>query len=439
VNRQSRVNRIVAMGADFVIALAIAAGGLVLGAPSAAAASCNGGSHQTTLTAGGATPGSGNPSTTFTFSVRYADTAGCAPSAVTVMVPGQPTVTMTASRTSFRSGVVFTASIQLPAGVWPYRFEAVSGSGAGLRTVILDLVSPATITVTAPTPAPTPRPTPAPTPRPTPAPTPRPTPRPTPKATPKPTAKPPAATPKPTPKPSQAPASAGPGGGASGGSSPTPAGAGSVSSGSGASPIAPAAGSGLDSGGRAPWGSEPDDATLITGGIDGWAPVIAWLTTTMLGVAVFAWTIRRPQRDDESALANALSMVAADARFGGGTKRPNDTPSSPHLEPTGSERAEELGLPAGTTVGGLTGNRPSGWQSRPALLFDSAPVRGAVRRRITYRLVRLSDAPDDLRSREVMRLDRGDEVEIVGREGTFLQVATPTGEIGWIPNISIIG
>jgi hypothetical protein len=246
-------------------------------------------------------------------------------------------------------------------------------------------------------------------------------------------------TPKPTPKPSPAPASAGPGGGASGGSSPTPAGAGSVSSGSAASSIAPAAGSGLDSGGREPWDAAPDEATLISGGIDGWAPVIAWLTTTMLGVVVFAWTLRRPQRDDESALATALSMVAADARFGGGTKRPHDAGSPSLLEATGTERAEEMGLPAGTRVGGLTGNRPSGWQSRPALLFDSASARGAVRRRITYRLVRLSDAPDDLRSREIMRLDRGDEVEIVGHEGSFLQVATPTGEIGWIPNISIIG
>ncbi|HEY8845145.1 MAG TPA: hypothetical protein VIM24_00665, partial [Candidatus Limnocylindrales bacterium] len=69
----------------------------------------------------------------------------------------------------------------------------------------------------------------------------------------------------------------------------------------------------------------------------------------------------------------------------------------------------------------------------------SAPARDVVRRRITSRLVRLSDGPDDLRSREIMRLDRGDEIEIVGQGGSILQVRTPTGATGWIPTISIIG
>jgi hypothetical protein len=84
-------------------------------------------------------------------------------------------------------------------------------------------------------------------------------------------------------------------------------------------------------------------------------------------------------------------------------------------------------------------NRPTGWQSRPALSFEAPPARDAVRRRITYRLVRLSDGPDDLRSSEIMRLDRGDEIEILRQEGTFIQVRTPTGEIGWIPSITIFG
>jgi hypothetical protein len=38
-----------------------------------------------------------------------------------------------------------------------------------------------------------------------------------------------------------------------------------------------------------------------------------------------------------------------------------------------------------------------------------------------------------------MRLDRGDEIEILGQEGSYLQVRTPTGATGWIPNLSIIG
>ena len=49
-------------------------------------------------------------------------------------------------------------------------------------------------------------------------------------------------------------------------------------------------------------------------GLDGLAgrlPIMVWVTTTMLGVAVFAWTLRRPQRAEDSPLAAALSMVAS--------------------------------------------------------------------------------------------------------------------------------
>jgi hypothetical protein len=76
-------------------------------------------------------------------------------------------------------------------------------------------------------------------------------------------------------------------------------------------------------------------------------------------------------------------------------------------------------------------------KTRRPLLFVLAPDRGVIRRRITERLVRLSDAPDDRRSREIMRLDRGDEVEVLGHHGIVLWVRTPTGDVGWIPEASI--
>jgi hypothetical protein len=50
----------------------------------------------------------------------------------------------------------------------------------------------------------------------------------------------------------------------------------------------------------------------------------------------------------------------------------------------------------------------------------------------------LSDGPDDLRSSEIGRLDRGDEVEIIGDVGGFLQVRTPSGLEGWVPRIAIV-
>ena len=79
---------------------------------------------------------------------------------------------------------------------------------------------------------------------------------------------------------------------------------------------------------------------------------------------------------------------------------------------------------------------PIGQRRRP-LVFARAAERGVVRRRIADRLVRLSDSADDLRSREITRLDVGDEVEILGQHGTLLWIRTPTGDVGWIPSTSI--
>jgi hypothetical protein len=58
---------------------------------------------------------------------------------------------------------------------------------------------------------------------------------------------------------------------------------------------------------------------------------------------------------------------------------------------------------------------------------------------IGYRLVKLSDGADDLRSREIGRLDRGDEVEVIGEEGGSLKVRTPSGLEGWVPRVAIVG
>jgi hypothetical protein len=183
------------------------------------------------------------------------------------------------------------------------------------------------------------------------------------------------------------------------------------------------------------WGASSAEFVSVTAGIDGRLPIVAWFTTTMLGVAVFAWVLRRPQREHDSPLAAALSVVAAgQVRFSRDFLESPTTPSDPSGTDEGPDSALAVAEPAA-----LSGNRPSGWQTRPPLLFTLPADRGVVRRLITHRLVRLSDAPDDLRSGEIMRLDRGDEAEILGQEGNFLWVRTPTGEVGWIPTISIIG
>lgn len=68
-----------------------------------------------------------------------------------------------------------------------------------------------------------------------------------------------------------------------------------------------------------------------------------------------------------------------------------------------------------------------------------APAKGNERFRIGYRSVRIGDGPDEFRSTELGRLDRGDEVEILGSHEGFLQVRTPAGLTGWIPRHTITG
>lgn len=162
--------------------------------------------------------------------------------------------------------------------------------------------------------------------------------------------------------------------------------------------------------------------------------ITAWVTTTMFGVLVFAWVLRRPQREADSPLAAALSLVATDraARLADASEAPSMTAATSSIEV-----AADGWMPIGPPLG-PTGHRLTGGEPRPPLRFETGPASDAERRKITYRLVRLSDAPDEYRSREIMRLDRGDEIDIIGQEGTFLHVRTPTGAIGWVPSDSII-
>jgi SH3-like domain-containing protein len=71
--------------------------------------------------------------------------------------------------------------------------------------------------------------------------------------------------------------------------------------------------------------------------------------------------------------------------------------------------------------------------------FATPARRGVERHLITYRWVRLSDGPDERASNEVGRLDRGDEIEVIGEHEGSLQVRTSDGLEGWVPRVVIVG
>jgi hypothetical protein len=178
------------------------------------------------------------------------------------------------------------------------------------------------------------------------------------------------------------------------------------------------------------------DSVLGPGGsLDSRLPIVMWVTTMILGVLIFAWILRRPQQEADHPLAAALTLMADDRPI---RAHPARDAAAALVARASALALERGGWETDPNANRSTSNRPVSWQSRPALLFDAAPARDAVRRQITYRLVRLSEGPDDFVSREIIRLDRGDEIEIVGQQGSFLQVRTPSGEVGWIPSDSLI-
>ncbi len=59
------------------------------------------------------------------------------------------------------------------------------------------------------------------------------------------------------------------------------------------------------------------------------------------------------------------------------------------------------------------------------------------RRRVRYRLVRMSSIPDEIMGDEVARLDRGDEVELIRSSGSYWLVRTPYGEEGWVHQMTL--
>ena len=74
--------------------------------------------------------------------------------------------------------------------------------------------------------------------------------------------------------------------------------------------------------------------------------------------------------------------------------------------------------------------------------FETPPAPGVERALVRSRLVRLSAEPDDFRSVEFGRLDRGDEVEIVDSFESYLYVRIPDGTQGWIrpsgPRLAVV-
>ena len=104
-------------------------------------------------------------------------------------------------------------------------------------------------------------------------------------------------------------------------------------------------------------------------------------------------------------------------------------------EPLPTVRADEANMPrwrrpslkAARFASERVPNAPA-----PNLVFAAAAATDVERRLVRYDLVRLGDAPDEVKSREVGQLQANDQVEVLERRGNWLRVRTPVGVEGWL-------
>jgi hypothetical protein len=150
-------------------------------------------------------------------------------------------------------------------------------------------------------------------------------------------------------------------------------------------------------------------------------PLFIWIITTLAGAWIFMLLVRRSQTDDDSWSASLVAATESEGPVPAGVPlaapRPVDGPSA-------SSAAQPARPPAAP---------------RAPQVFSAAPAKGVERVKVGYRRVRLSSKPDAVRSVELGRLERGDEVEIIESYEGFLRVQTPGGVTGWIQRHTVVG
>jgi hypothetical protein len=380
-------------------------------------------------------PGSGTTATTIKFTVGYRNREGSAPAYVRVVIDGTAHE-MRGGATDWKHGVIYTFASKLTVGT-----HKVSFAASDTRR-FTDTVAGATVKITAPpAPKPTPKPTPAPTPAPTPKPTPKPTPAP-PVATPAPdattgpapttTAGPPdeASTP-PSSDPSSAPYAspdASPAPIITAGGPAGPAGGGTVPGGGAGSP--PSAGMG--------WGAITSALSAL--GLDGGQPHLGLLptlvgTTGAVAMGMAFAIFGKKRRDEEQPVPD--EVLKAQAARGSGVAATSELtrPFSAPLE--GEAAMPRWRRPSLLEARKADPTRSVSTTQRLAFTGGGSSNEGYEVKVVRYRVVRLLDAPDELRSSDLGQLDQGDEVQLLERSGAYWLVLCPDGRRGWLHKMTL--
>ena len=134
---------------------------------------------------------------------------------------------------------------------------------------------------------------------------------------------------------------------------------------------------------------------------------------------------RRPKAEEQSLEAAVVATpvpAVAPARSGPANPMPD-----PAIEDGEIPRWRRPSLRAARSASDRGPTAPS-YQ----LAFNAAAVAGTERRLVRYRVVRMMDGPDEIRSQEVGQLEENDELEVLGRYAGYIHVRTPVGTEGWV-------
>jgi hypothetical protein len=160
-------------------------------------------------------------------------------------------------------------------------------------------------------------------------------------------------------------------------------------------------------------------------------PFFAWLGTTVGGICLFLFLVRRRRVDDAPSLATFVIESAAPVAPAPIVKPPRPVKTPP-------------------TDSGKTTETPRRSRNRKVVApvapveevrvsaFAKPPAKGVERVFVSYRGVQMGATPDELRP-TLARLERGDEVEIIDSREGHLNVRTPNGLTGWIPRGTVTG
>lgn len=168
--------------------------------------------------------------------------------------------------------------------------------------------------------------------------------------------------------------------------------------------------------------------------------LVTAISTTTTSVAAMAFLIFGKRRRDgeppapDEVLATSAALMTA-------------VPSASVAQPEGglppSGETDESGMPRWRRPSLMAARKSDPLRAESTavkLSFDDGAVdalEGHERRRIKYRVVRLLDAPDELRSHEIGVLDEGDEVQLLERSGSFWRVHCPDGSQGWVHRMTL--